>query len=317
LQRLDIRVGDNVVVRRAGDVIPQIAGVKIEHRPQDATPTEIPFECPVCHSPVKKMEGEPIIRCEAGLLCPAQRKESIKHFVSLHALNIDGLGDKLVEKIVDAGLIKNQVDIFALTEEDVAKLEGQGDKSAKNIISAINKSRNTTYSRFLHSLGIKGVGTEIAKNLANGFRNIDELISATEADFKKKCKNADIGPIIINNIIDFFQNDLNKKVVKDLLDPKIGGIQWDEQKRVLDANSELSLDGMVFVLTGSMETMTRSNAKERIEFIGGKVSTSVSKNTNYVVAAPGAGSKLSKAIKLKLRILNEQEFVELIAKYED
>ncbi len=315
LQRLDIRIGDNVVVRRAGDVIPQIAGVIIEHRPQDATPIEIPVECPVCHSPVKKLEGEPIIRCEAGLLCTAQRKEAIKHFVSLHALNIDGLGDKLVEKIVDAGLIKNQVDIFALTEEDLVKLEGQGDKSVKNIISAINKSRNTTYSRFLHALGIKGVGVEIAKSIANAFKNIDELISVTEADFEKKCKIADTGTIIINNIINFFQNDLNKKVVKSLLDPKIGGIQWDEEKRVLDANSALPLDGMIFVLTGSMETMTRSNAKDRIESLGGKVSASVSKNTNYVVAAQGAGSKLNKAKELKLIILNEQEFLELIAKY--
>lgn len=316
LQRLDVRVRDHVVVRRAGDVIPQIAGVIIENRPQDAIPTEIPVDCPVCHSPVKKLEGEPIIRCEAGLLCPAQRKEFIKHFVSLHALNIDGLGDKLVEKIVDVGLIKDQVDIFALTEENLAKLEGQGDKSAKNIISAINKSRNTTYSRFLYALGIKGVGVEIAKSLANAFRNIDDLISATETVLEKKCKNADIGPIIIKNIIDFFQNDLNKKVVKALLDPEIGGIRWDEQKRDLDTETALPLDGMVFVLTGSMEKMTRSKAKDRIESMGGKVSASVSKNTNYVVAAPGAGSKLNKAIELKLIILNEQDFLELIAKHE-
>lgn len=320
LQRLDVRDGDSVVVRRAGDVIPQVVSVIVELRAQNAVPTELPIVCPECNSPVKRVKGESVIRCGAGLFCKAQRKEAIKHFASLHALNIDGLGDKVVEQLVNVGLIESPVDLFGLKEEQIAKLEGQGAKSARNLILAINKSRHTTYSRFLYALGIKGVGVETAKSLSDAFARLKELMTATEADFEAKRNNyefSNIGPVVIYNIIEFFQNDLNKKVVEALIDPNIGGIHWDEKKIDLDQKTTFPLIGMVFVLTGSMEDMTRSQAKAHLEALGGKVSNSVSKNTNYVIAAPGAGSKLDKAKELKLNILNEQEFLKFLRNYED
>jgi DNA ligase (NAD+) len=320
LQRLDVRDGDSVVVRRAGDVIPQVVSVIVELRAQNAVPTELPIVCPECNSPVKRMEGESVIRCGAGLFCKAQRKEAIKHFASLHALNIDGLGDKVVEQLVNVGLIESPVDLFGLKEEQIAKLEGQGAKSARNLMLAINKSRYTTYSRFLYALGIKGIGVETAKSLSDAFARLDELMTANEANFEAKRNNyefSNIGPMVINNIIEFFQNDLNTKVVKALIDPNIGGIHWDEKKIDLDQKTTLPLIGMVFVLTGSMENMTRNQAKAHLEALGGKVSNSVSKNTNYVIAALGAGSKLEKAKELKLNILNEQEFLKFLRNYED
>jgi len=320
LQRLDVRDGDSVVVRRAGDVIPQVVSVIVELRAQNAVPTELPIVCPECNSPVKRVKGESVIRCGAGLFCKAQRKEAIKHFASLHALNIDGLGDKVVEQLVNVGLIESPVDLFGLKEEQIAKLEGQGAKSARNLILAINKSRHTTYSRFLYALGIKGIGVETAKSLSDAFARLKELMTATETDFEAKRNNyefSNIGPVIINNIIEFFQNDLNTKVVEALIDPDIGGIHWDEKRIDLDQKTTLPLLGMVFVLTGSMENMTRSQAKAHLEALGGKVSNSVSKNTNYVIAASGAGSKLEKAKELKLNILNEQEFLKFLRNHED
>ena len=314
LQRQDVRVGDSVVVRRAGDVIPQVAGVVLELRPPHAIPTEMPLECPVCHSPVKKAERESAIRCEAGLRCKAQRKEAIKHFASLHALNIDGLGDKVVEQLVDAELINSQIDLFYLKEDQIAIIERQGAKSAKNLITAINESRHTTFSRFLYALGIREVGVETAKILSDAFAGLDELMTAREADLKKI---ADIDEVVSNNIITFFQDDFNKKLVEDLIDPGRGGIHWDEKKSTSAGVSKLPLEGMVFVLTGSMEKMTRNQAKARLEALGGKVSNSVSKNTSYVVAAPGAGSKLNNARELNLNILNEQEFLEFLSNDEN
>ena len=320
LQRLDVRDGDSVVVRRAGDVIPQIVSVIVELRDHNAFPTKLPIVCPECNSPVIRVEGESAIRCGAGLFCKAQRKEAIKHFASLHALNIDGLGDKLVEQLVNEGLIESPVDLFRLKEKQIAKLKGQGAKSARNLILAINKSRHTTYSRFLYALGIKGIGVETAKSLSDAFARSDELMRANEADFEAKRNNyefSNIGPVVINNILEFFRNDLNNKIVEDLIDPNIGGIHWDEKKMDLDQKTTLPLIGVVFVLTGSMENMTRNQAKAHLEALGGKVSGSVSKNTNYVIAAPGAGSKLEKAKELKLNILNEKEFLEFLRNYED
>jgi len=322
LQRLDVRVDDSVVVRRAGDVIPQVAGVVLELRPPHAIPAELPRECPVCRSPVKKLEGESAIRCEAGLFCEAQRKEAIKHFASLHALNIDGLGDKMVEQLVDAELIKSPVDLFYLKEEQIASLERQGTKSAKNLISAINQSRHTTYNRFLYALGIREVGVEIAKIISDAFVNFDELKTATEAELERVFKNkkkkkeiVGIGKIVRNNIFEFFDDDSNKKIIETLVDPSKGGIHWDEKKLSSDRETKLPLEGMVFVLTGSMEKMTRNQAKARLEALGGKVSGSVSKNTSYVVAAPGAGSKLNKAQELNLNILDEQKFLEFLSNH--
>jgi DNA ligase (NAD+) len=319
LQRLDIRVGDNIVVRRAGDVIPQIASVLIELRPQNAVPTRIPIACPVCHSPVKNEQGESAIRCDAGLSCLAQQKEAIKHFASLHALNIDGLGDKLVEQLVDKNFIKNPADLFKLREQDVANLERQGAKSAENLISAINQCKHTTYNRFLYALGIRGVGVENAKVLSNAFPNLSDLMKATRSDFdERNAKGAltGIGSVVIDNIIEFVQNDSNIKVIEALLDPDKGGIYWDDLKLSVENKKNLPLDGKIFVLTGKLEMMSRPKAASRLEVLGAKVSNSVSKNTDYVVVGSDAGSKLKKAQELEINILTEEDFLDFLNKVE-
>ncbi len=322
LQRLDVRVGDSVVVRRAGDVIPQVVSVILELRDQNAVPTELPVVCPECNSPVKKMEGESVIRCEAGLFCKAQRKEAIKHFASLHALNIDGLGDKMVEQFVRAGLIENPVDLFGLKEKQIAKLEGQGAKSARNLISAINKSRHTTFSRFLYAINIRGVGVEAAKELTKYFPSLNALMTATEGEFKaikevqENKEKSVIGEKVIKNIIDFFKDDSNLKAVEALTNPNKCGICWDKEETSLEQGTGFPLKGIVFVLTGKLETMSRPKAEARLKELGAKVSKAVSKNTDYIIAGPGAGLKLEKAQELKLNILDEQEFVELLNKHE-
>lgn len=322
LQRLDVRVGDNVVVRRAGDVIPQVVSVILELRDQNAVPTELPIVCPECNSPVKKMEGESVIRCEAGLFCKAQRKEAIKHFASLHALNIDGLGDKVVEQFVRAGLIENPVNLFGLKEKQIAKLEGQGAKSARNLISAIDKSRHTTFSRFLYAINIRGVGVEAAKELTKYFPSLNALMTATEGEFKaikevqENKEKSVIGEKVIKNIIDFFKDDSNLKAVEALTNPNKCGICWDKEETSLEQGTGFPLKGIVFVLTGKLETMSRPKAEARLKELGAKVSKAVSKNTDYIIAGPGAGLKLEKAQELKLNILDEQEFVELLNKHE-
>jgi DNA ligase (NAD+) len=322
LQRLDVRIGDTVVVRRAGDVIPQVVSVMLELRDQNAVPTELPIVCPECNSPVKKMEGESVIRCEAGLLCKAQRKEAIKHFASLHALNIDGLGDKVVEQFVSAGLIENPVDLFSLKEEEIAKLEGQGAKSGRNLISAIDKSRHTTFQRFLYAINIRGVGVEAAKELTKYFPSLDVLMTATEDEFKaikevqKNKEPSVIGDKVIKNIIDFFTDDLNLKTVEALTNPNKCGIYWDKKDTSLEQETGFPLEGKVFVLTGKLEKMPRLKAEARLKELGADVSRSVSKKTDYIIAGPGAGLKLEKAQELKLNILDEQGFIELLNKYE-
>ncbi len=323
LQRLDVRDSDNVVVRRAGDVIPQVVSVILELRDQNAVPTKLPIVCPECNSPVKKMEGESVIRCKAGLFCKAQRKEAIKHFASLHALNIDGLGDKVVEQLVKVGLIKSPVDLFDLKEEQIAELERQGAKSARNLISAIDKSRHTTFSRFLYALNIRGVGVEVAKELTKYFPYLNALKDATQSDFqatkevqKKNEEKSVIGEKVIKNVIDFFDDDSNLKTLEALTNPNKCGIHWDQKESTLEQKANLPLKGTIFVLTGKLEKMSRGKAGARLKELGAKVSNSVSKNTDYIIAGPGAGSKLEKAQELKLNILNEQDFFELLNKYE-
>jgi len=322
LQRLDVREGDNVVVRRAGDVIPQVVSVILELRTQNAVPTELPIVCPECNSPVKKVEGESIIRCEAGLFCKAQRKGAIKHFASLHALNIDGLGDKMVEQFVNAGLIESPVDLFGLKEEQIAELEGQGAKSARNLLSAIDKSRHTTFSRFLYAINIRGVGVGAAKELTKYFPSLNALMTATEDDFKaikevqiNKEKSV-IGEKVIKNIIGFFKDDSNLKAVGALTNPNKCGIYWDKEDTSLEQDTGFPFKGKVFVLTGKLEKMSRPKAEARLKELGANVSKSVSKKTDYIIAGPGAGLKLEKAQKLKLNILDEQGFIELLNKYE-
>lgn len=323
LQRLDVREGDNVVVRRAGDVIPQVVSVILELRTQNAVPTELPIVCSECNSPVKKVEGESVIRCKAGLFCKAQRKEAIKHFASLHALNIDGLGDKMVEQFINADLIESPVDLFGLKEEQIAKLEGQGAKSARNLIFAIDKSRHTTFSRFLFAINIRGVGVEAAKELTKYFPSLNALMTAKEDEFeaikkvqKENKEKGIIGKKVIKNIIDFFKDDSNLKAVEALTNPNKCGIYWDKEETSLEQDAGFPLKGKVFVLTGKLEKMPRPKAEDCLKELGAKVSKSVSKNTDYIIAGPGAGSKLEKAKELQLNILNEQDFLEFLSKYE-
>ena len=319
LQRLDVREGDSIVVRRAGDVIPQVVNVLIELRPQNTVPTKIPITCPVCHSPVKAKQGESAIRCDAGLSCLAQQKEAIKHFASLHALNIDGLGDKLVEQLVDNNLIMNPADLFKLREKDVANLERQGPKSAENLISAINQCRHTLYNQFLYALGIRGVGVEIAKILSNVFSNFSDLMSATKTEFDEKKDKGEltgIGSVVIDNIIEFVQNDSNIKVIEALLDPNKGGIYWDDVKLAVENKKDLPLDGKMFVLTGKLEIMSRSKTASSLETLVAKISSSVSKNTDYVVVGSDPGSKLKKAQELEINILTEEDFLDFLNKVE-
>jgi len=314
LWRTDVRVGDTVVVRRAGDVIPQVASVDLKKRPDNAVPVSIPSECPICRSPVKKIHGESVLRCDAALFCEAQRKEAIKHFASLQALNIEGLGNKLVDQLVDTGLIKSPSDLFNLKEKDIAALERQGAKSASNLIASIDKSRHTTFSRFLYALGITGVGVETAKSLAGAFKSLNALMTATKADFESK-QITDIGPIVADHVVQFFKKKKNIRIISALADPNRGGIHWEITDSLPEHQATLPLSGMTFVLTGKMNSLTRGQAKSRLETLGAKVTDSVSKNTDYIVAAPGGGSKLEKAQKLKIKILNEENFLEFLASY--
>lgn len=315
LQRLDVRVGDSVVVRRAGDVIPQIVSVVIEKRPETAVPVSLPIKCPVCHSPLERTEGEASLRCTAGISCSAQLKESIKHFASLHALNIEGLGDALIEQLIDMNLVKSPVDLFKLDIFKVRSLERQGLKSSEKIISAINKSKHTTFNRFIYALNIKGVGVEISKKLSQEFKDIKELMDADEEYITNK-SIPDLGPIVIHNIVAFFKNIDNRKIVESLIDSSICGIHWDIVETTSLNSKNLLLKSTTFVLTGKMEGMTRNEAKEMLERLGANVADSVSKKTNYVVAGIDAGSKLTKAKELGIEILDEEKFMKLLSKNE-
>ncbi len=306
IERLGVKIGDSVTIRRAGDVIPKIASVVVDLRPETAKDIIFPSCCPVCQTELSTNVDEAVIRCPAGFSCPAQMKEAIKHFVSRNAMDIDGLGDRLVETFVEKSMIKNIVDLFHLDFEKVAELEGLGTKSAENLKDAINTAKHTQLDRFLYSLGIREVGQSTSRNLARHFGDIDKIKSATIDDF---IDIEDIGPIVAQYLVDFFQLDSNLQVVQGLID---AGVQWDSIERDLNAEPLL---GKTIVLTGSLETMSRSEAKEKLIELGAKVSGSVSSKTDLVVAGPGAGSKLKKATELNIETLDEQGFQEMLKTY--
>ena len=299
IDRLGLRIGDTVIVRRAGDVIPKI--VKVMHPEKNPNPRAIvmPEHCPACGSKTEK-DGEVLYRCSAGIICPAQRKESIKHFASRSAMDIEGLGDKLVEQLVDAGVIENVADIYRLETDALVKLERMGEKSAENLIRAINKSRQTTLPRFLFALGIREVGEATAEALVNHFGDLQPILEATTEALEEV---PDIGPIVARHIATFFSNQENLALIRELQDL---GVQWPT---VEVSKGEKPLAGQTWVLTGTLEQMTRSEAKAELLALGAKVAGSVSKNTDCVVAGPGAGSKLSKAEELQIKILDEGEFL--------
>lgn len=305
IARLGLMIGDTVIVRRAGDVIPKVVQV-IKPLPGASKvrrkTIKVPTNCPACASPVEK-DGEVMYRCSAGIICPAQRKEAIKHFASRAALDIEGLGDKLVEQLVDGGLIANVADIFGLTEEQLAGLERMGPKSASNLVTAIAKSRQTTLPRFLFALGIREVGEATALALANHFGDLDPLLAASPDSLETI---ADIGPIVAQHIATFFSNPANLSLIEALRDQ---GISWP----VLEPTAgPKPLTGAVYVLTGTLELMDRNAAKQSLIALGAKVAGSVSKKTTCVVAGPGAGSKLDKANELGVKVIDEKEFIALL-----
>jgi len=304
LERKDIRVGDTVIVRRAGDVIPEIVSVVLELRPPGTAPYRIPAHCPVCGSDVIRAEGEAIARCSGALFCPAQRKEGILHFASRHALDIDGVGEKLVDQLVERDLVKNVADLYSLTPEVLAGLERMGEKSAANVHAALHKSKQTTLARFLYAIGIREVGEATAATLARHFGNL-EIIK--QADKETLQNVPDIGPIVAAHIETFFRQPHNLEVIEKLL---MAGIQWPEIKT--QPAQHAPLKGKTFVLTGSLETLSREEAREKLEALGAKVSNSVSAKTSYVVAGADPGSKLDKAQQLGIEILDETNLLKLL-----
>ena len=297
IERLDVRVGDSVIVRRAGDVIPEIVSVYKQRRPDNAAAYAFPTHCPVCDSEVVFDDGGAIGRCSGGLFCQAQRKESIKHFASRKALDIEGLGDRLVEILVDEGLIEDVGDLYSLRKEQVAKLERMADKSAGNLIDAIDASRETTLPRFLFALGIPQVGESTAAALAQHFGTLDQIESASLEDLQIV---DDIGPIVADNIHTFFDQAHNREIIARLVG---AGLNWPQIEARRD---DLPLAGKIIVLTGTLSGMSRSNAKAALQERGAKVTGSVSKKTDYLVAGEKPGSKVDKAEQLGVTVLDEQ-----------
>jgi DNA ligase (NAD+) len=304
IDRKDVRIGDTVIVRRAGDVIPEVVGVVRSRRPENARRFHMPVHCPVCGSDVVRLEGEADARCTGGLFCAAQRKEAIKHFASRRAMDIEGLGDKLVEQLVDRELVKDVADLYALDHATITGLERMGDKSAENLIAAIQHSKSTTLPRFLYALGIRDVGEATAQTLARHFGTLHALMAADEERLQQV---PDIGPVVAGSIHAFFAEQHNGDVIRKL---QQAGVHWPEV--TVAAPEQLPLAGKTIVLTGTLAGMTRDEAKTRIEALGAKVAGSVSKKTDYVVAGEAAGSKLDKAVELGVPVLDEAGLSKLL-----
>lgn len=307
IARLDVKIGDSVIIRRAGDVIPQVVSVVLERRPEWAKDITLPAECPVCHSHVERIASEAVARCSGGLYCAAQRKEAIKHFASRKALDIDGLGNKLVEQLVDAQLIKSFDDLFHLQLSDVAKLERMAEKSAQNLLDALDASKETTLGRFLYALGIREVGVTTAQNLADHFGFLERIQRADEAALLAV---PDVGEIVAKHVQSFFAEEHNQLIIEQL---QAAGVRWVEQEPVSEQDSaELPLLGQVFVITGTLSSMGRDDAKAYLQGLGGKVTGSVSAKTDCLVAGEKAGSKLTKAQSLGVEVLDEEGFIALL-----
>jgi len=307
IDRLGVKVGDTVIIRRAGDVIPQVVSVVLERRPENAKEVVFPNVCPVCSSDVNRNEGEAVLRCTGGLYCGAQRKEAIKHFSSRKAFDIDGLGDKLVEQMVDENLIQSPTDLFKLTEIQISTLDRMGKKSAQNLINSLAGSKETTLARFIYSLGIREVGEATASNLAQHYLTLDAISAANEESLKQV---ADVGEIVAKNIVHFLKQAHNLEIIEGLINC---GITWplievksEDQQPLLD---------QTFVLTGTLSQMGRNDAKARLQNLGAKVSGSVSAKTHYLVAGEKAGSKLTKAQDLGINVMTENDLVALFEKH--
>ena len=304
IERLNIAIGDTVVIRRAGDVIPQIIGVLHERRPDNAKPIIFPTNCPVCDSQIIRIEGEAVARCTGGLFCAAQRKEALKHFVSRKAMDIDGIGGKLIEQLVDRELIHTPADLFKLDLTTLTRLERMGAKSAENALNSLEKAKSTTLARFIFALGIREVGEATALNLANHFKTLDAL---KVADLEQLQQVPDVGEVVANRIFVFWREVHNVAVVEDLI---AQGVHW-ETVEIKEASENLFKDKTV-VLTGTLTQMGRNEAKALLQQLGAKVSGSVSSKTDFVIAGDSAGSKLTKAQELNITVLTEEEFLEQV-----
>lgn len=311
IARLGLMIGDTVMVRRAGDVIPQVISVVLSKRPGDAAEIVVPSQCPVCGSDIYRADDEAVARCSGGLDCPAQRKEAIRHFASRLAMDIEGLGDKLVDQVVERGLVSHVADVYSLDVAALEALDRMGRKSAENLRDAIDRSRATTLPRFIYALGIREVGEATALNLARHFGDIAPLMDATA---EQLVEVADVGPIVAERVHQFFQQPHNRDVIERLIGNDIG-VHWPAMPPIERA-AQAPLAGQTWVLTGTLEQLTRDDAKARLQALGAKVASSVSAKTTQVVAGPGAGSKLDRATELNVPVMDEETFLKQLASME-
>ena len=306
IERLGLRIGDKVVIRRAGDVIPQVVNVVLSERPDDTQKIVFPTHCPVCHSDIERVEGEAVARCTGGLICGAQRKEALKHFVSRRALDVDGMGEKIIDQLVEKEYIQTPADLFTLTAGKLTGLDRMGPKSAQNVVNALEKAKQTTFARFLYALGIREVGEATAAGLANFFGTLEALEAASTEELQKV---PDVGVVVANHVFNFFAEASNREVIQQLLKE---GVHWPTAVAINVDEIDSPFAGKTVVLTGSLSQMSRDDAKARLVALGAKVAGSVSKKTDLVIAGEAAGSKLVKAQELGIKVIDEAEMLRLL-----
>ncbi|WP_129232777.1 NAD-dependent DNA ligase LigA [Cronobacter condimenti] len=307
IARLGLRIGDKVVIRRAGDVIPQVVNVVLTERPEETRAIEFPAQCPVCGSDVERVEGEAVTRCTGGLICGAQRKEALKHFVSRRAMDVDGMGDKIIDQLVEKEYVHTPADLFRLTAGKLTGLERMGPKSAQNLVNALEKAKETTFARFLYALGIREVGEATAAGLAAHFGTLEALIKASIDDLQKV---PDVGVVVATHVFNFFEEESNRTVIRDLTEEV--GIHWPAPVLIKAEEIDSPFAGKTIVLTGTLNQMSRDDAKARLTALGAKVSGSVSKKTDLLIAGEAAGSKLAKAQELGVDVIDEAEMLRLL-----
>ncbi|VUS59778.1 NAD-dependent DNA ligase LigA [Klebsiella spallanzanii] len=306
IDRLGLRIGDKVVIRRAGDVIPQVVNVVLSERPEETREIVFPTHCPVCHSDVERVEGEVVTRCTGGLICGAQRKEALKHFVSRRALDVEGMGDKIIDQLVEKEYVHTPADLFLLTPGKLTGLDRMGPKSAQNVVDALEKSKETTFARFLYALGIREVGEATAAGLAAHFGTIEALEQASIDDLQKV---PDVGIVVATHVRNFFAEESNREVIAQL---RKEGVRWPAPVVVNAEEIDSPFAGKTVVLTGSLSQLSRDDAKAQLVALGAKVAGSVSKKTDLVIAGEAAGSKLAKAQELGITVIDEAEMVRLL-----
>ncbi len=306
IERLGLRIGDKVVIRRAGDVIPQVVNVVLSERPQETQEIVFPTHCPVCHSDVERVEGEAVTRCTGGLICGAQRKEALKHFVSRRALDVEGMGDKIIDQLVEKEYVHTPADLFRLTAGKLTGLDRMGPKSAQNVVNALEKSKSTTFARFLYALGIREVGEATAAGLAAYFVTIEALEQASIEELQKV---PDVGIVVATHVFHFFAEENNRNVIAQL---RAEGVNWPTPAVVNAEEIDSPFAGKTVVLTGSLSQLSRDDAKARLMALGAKVAGSVSKKTDLVIAGEAAGSKLAKAQELGIAVIDEAEMLRLL-----